>query len=124
MSHIHFVVIILELHLEGECIVKAPSFLLERILKVADVLPISVPPDTLAVITVGHLFRVDQRLHTLVVRTLRFHKIDKVEFVSCEFFGVFYPKIEPLGVSSCVMVILEYQIVFVLSYLDSTPQIA
>ena len=55
MRHVHLVVIVLELNLESQGVVEAASFFLQGVLEVADVLPISVPPDSLAIVTVRHL---------------------------------------------------------------------
>lgn len=55
MRHVHLVVIVLELNLESQGVVEAASFFLQGVLEVADVLPISVPPDSLPIVTVSHL---------------------------------------------------------------------
>lgn len=124
MSHVYLIIVILKLHLESKSVVEASSLFLERILEVANVLSISVPSDTLAIITLCHLLGVDQRFHALVVRTLRFHQIHKIELVSCEFLSVLDSEVEPLCVCSGVMIVLEDQVVFILPYLDSPPQVS
>jgi hypothetical protein len=71
MRHVYLVVIVLELNLEGESIIKASTFFLEGVLKVTNILPIAVPADALAIVAIRHFLGVKQRLHALVVATLR-----------------------------------------------------
>jgi hypothetical protein len=82
MSHVDFIIIVQKLHLEGQSVVKATAFFLQRILKITNVSSISVPSDALAILLVSRLFRVQQRFHTLVVRTFWLNQINKIEFVS------------------------------------------
>ena len=107
MSHIHLIVVILKLHLESKGIVETSAFLLKRVLEVTDVLSISVPSNALAIVTLCHLLRIDQRFHSLVVRTFRFHQVHKIELVSCELFRVLNSKVVPLGIRSRVVVVLK-----------------
>jgi hypothetical protein len=118
MSHIDFVLVILKLHLESQCIVESTSLLLEGILEVADVLPISVPSDALAVVTIRHLFRVEKWLHALIIGTLWLHKIHKIKLICSELLCIRNFKVEPLGISSGVMIVLEYKIILVFAYFD------
>ena len=71
MRHVYLVVIVLELNLEGESIIKASTFFLEGVLKVTNILPIAVPADALAIVAIRNFLGVKQRLHALVVATLR-----------------------------------------------------
>ena len=73
MSHVYLIVVIQKLNLESQGVVKASSFLLERVLKVADILSISIPTYTLSISLLSSLLRVKQRFHTLIVRTLWFN---------------------------------------------------
>lgn len=82
MSHVDFIIIVQKLHLEGQSVVKATAFFLQRILKITNVSSISVPSDALAILLVSRLFRVQQRFHTLVVRAFWLNQINKIEFVS------------------------------------------
>ena len=124
MRHINFIIVVLKLHLESKCVIETSSFLLQRILEITNVLSISIPSDALSIIAVRHLFRVNKRLHTLVVRTLRFYQIHKIELVSCEFLCVLNSKIKPLSISSCVMVILKNEIILIFTNLDSSSKVS
>ena len=68
MSNIHFIVIMQELDCESESIIKSASLLLQRVLKVTDIVTVPVPSYTIILICL--LFRIDQWLHALVIRTL------------------------------------------------------
>lgn len=52
MRHINLIIVVLKLNLESKCVIETSSFLLERILEITDILPISVPADALSIITV------------------------------------------------------------------------
>ena len=68
MSQKDFVVIVFELDLECQGVVEATSFLLKLILKVANILPISVPTIAGAtVLTVLLFLRIEKWFHALVV---------------------------------------------------------
>jgi len=67
VRHKHLIIVVLELHLESEGVVKASSFFLERILEVTNILAVSIPTNTLAIVALCHLLRVEERLHTLVI---------------------------------------------------------
>jgi hypothetical protein len=55
MCHINLIIVVLKLNLESKCVIETSSFLLERILEITDILPISVPSDALSIITVRTL---------------------------------------------------------------------
>ena len=60
----------------------------------------------------------------MVIRTFRFNQINKIKFVSLSSSGISYSKVEPLGVGSCVMVVFQNQIVFIITYFNSSSQIS
>lgn len=123
MRHVHLIVIVLELHLESESIVKTTSFLLKRILEVANILTIPVPANALSIVAVRHFLGVEERFHALVVGALRLDQIHKVELISCEFASVIHLKVKPLCVSRCVVIILQNEIVFVLPDFDRSAKV-
>ena len=102
MSHVDLVVIVKELHLEGEGVVEASALFLQRILEVTNISSVTVPSDALAVLLVRRFLGVKQGLHALVVRALRLNQIDKVEFVSDTSSCISNSEVVPLGVSFCV----------------------
>ena len=123
MRHVHLIVIVLELHLESESIVKTTSFLLKRILEVANILTIPVPANALSIVAVRHFLGVEERFHALVVGALRLDQIHKVELISCEFLDILHSEIEPLSVCCGIMIILQDQVIFILSNFNSSSQI-
>ena len=67
---------------------------------------------------------VEQRLHALVVGALGLDQIYNIEFVGGELLDVLDSEVEPLSVGRCHMIVFEYQVVFVLSDLDRSSQVA
>lgn len=124
MSHIYFVIVMHELHCKSQRVIKTTSFLLQCVLEVDDVWAVAIPTNSVAIMRLSFFGWIEQRLHSLVVRTLRFHQIDNVELVSREFPDIWNFEVEPLSVSSCIMIILQNQIVLVVSYFDRTSQVA
>jgi hypothetical protein len=55
MSHVYLVIIVLKLDLESQGVVETSSLLLEGVLEVANVLPVSVPANSLSIVAVSHL---------------------------------------------------------------------
>jgi hypothetical protein len=123
MSHINFIIVIKKLNLKRQSVVEASTFFLQGILEIANVGPISVPANTLTILLISCLFRVKQWFHTLVIRTFRLNQIYKVEFVSLSSSGISYSKVVPLCVSSCIMIVLQNQIVFIITNFNSSSQI-
>ena len=105
MCHIYFIVVMHELSLEGKCIVETTTFLFEWILEVTYTLSISIPSNSLTFTTFCFFFRIKQWLHTLVIRTLRFHEINYVELVCLEFLNILNPEVKPLSIVCSVMVV-------------------
>jgi hypothetical protein len=123
MRHINLIIIILKLHLESKRVVESTSLLLERVLEVADILSVSVPSDALAIVAIRHFFRIEKRLHALIIRTLRLDKIYKIKLIGGELLCIRNFKVEPLGISCGVMIVLENKVVLILSNLDCSAQI-
>lgn len=71
----------------------------------------------------GLLDAVDERLHTLVVVRVRFHKIHYVEPISSVFPCVLYSEEVPLREAISAIVILQVQVVLSIRYLDGFSQI-
>jgi hypothetical protein len=88
---------------------------------VSDIFPYPVPSNLVCFCL---LLRVDQGLHPCVIRAVRLHKVQKVELVLPELFGVFDLKIEPLGVVVGPVVGLHDQIVLETVSLDGSPQVS
>jgi hypothetical protein len=124
MSNVTLIIVMHELDLPGEGVVESTSLLLQRVLEVTDVLTVTVPADSLALTSICLLLGVEQRLHSLIVRTLRFHQVDDVELVSNVFLDILYPEVEPLRVVSGIVVVFQYQVIFVLSDFDSSTEVA
>jgi hypothetical protein len=124
MRHINLVIIILKLHLESKCVVESTSLLLERILEVANILPVSVPSNALAIVTICHLFGIEKWLHALIIGTLGLDKIDKIKLVGGELLCIRNLEVEPLGIRCGVMIVLQNKVVLILGNLDCSSQIA
>ena len=70
------------------------------------------------------LLGVEQRLHALVVGALGFDQIYNIEFVGGELLHVLNSEIEPLSEGCGHVIVLEDQVVFVVSDLDGSAQVA
>lgn len=114
-----------ELDLESQRVVEATALLLKLVLEIANIRTVSVPSVTgAAVLRVLFFLRVEKWFHTLVIRALGFNQVDNIKFVVCELLYVLDSEVEPLGKSSCHMIVLKYQIVFVVSDLDGSSQVS
>jgi len=120
MSHINFTVVMFELNSECQGIIKTATFLLQRILEIADILSISVPSIARSIIGFGLFLWIEQRFHSLIVWTLWFDQVHNVEFVSSKLFDVLNLEIKPLGEGSRVMIIFKDQVVFVVTNFNSS----
>lgn len=124
MSHINFIVIIQELNLECQSVIEATALLLQGVLEIAYVLSITIPTNPLAITLLCSFLRVEQWLHALVVGTLWFNQIDEIELVSCSSAGISDSEIIPLSISSSVVIILQDQIILIVSNFNSSSQVA
>lgn len=70
------------------------------------------------------LLGVEQGLHALVVGALRFDQIYNIEFVGRELLHVLDSEIEPLSEGCGHVIVFEDQVVFVVSDLDGSAQVA
>lgn len=93
-------------------------------MEVEDVPAVSVPANTLPIVRLSFLLRVDERLKALVEGAVRLEHVDDVEFVVEALFDVRDSEVEPLGVRSSVVVVQQPQVVFVLSDLLGSSQVA
>lgn len=66
MSHVDFIIVVLEGASEGQTVVISTALFLDVVLVVVNIFAITVPPDARAAGRVGLLFRVDQGLLTLI----------------------------------------------------------
>lgn len=57
------------------------------------------------------------RLHPIVEERIRLLHVDDIQFDAFIFGGILDVKVEPLGVSFCIEIILQNQIILALSYL-------
>ena len=106
MRHVNLIVIVLKLHLKSKRVIEASTLFLQRVLEVANILTITVPPNALAIVALRHLLGVEQGFHALVVGALRFNQVYEVEFVGGEFTGVLNFEVEPLGIRCGIVVVL------------------
>lgn len=116
------VIVIPESSLESHGVVKAAALLLHAVLVVAYVL--AVPHPAHASVHGRSFARIYQRLHALIVGTLRLNQVYDVKLVRSVLLSVAYFKVKPLCICTCTMIILQYQIVFIIAYLNSSPQIS
>ena len=93
-------------------------------MEVANVLTISVPSDSLAVVAISFFLGVEQRLHSLVVGAFVLHEVYDVELVRREFLDVGYSEVKPLGVDCSVMVIFQNQVVVRISNFNGSPEVS
>ncbi len=120
MRQVDSVIIIFEICLECQSVVEPATFPLHGVLVVADVWGLPIPTNAFAFCLFD---RVDQRFHSLVVGAFGFDQVNYVEFVSLAFLGIFDWVVEPLGVIAGAIVILQNQIILVVSYFDSSSEI-
>ena len=120
MCKVNYVLLVLKSVRPRQSIIIACVLPLHGVLIVANVSASSLPAFSLLCCSL----RVDKWTHSMVVQTVRFHQVDDVETIGFACFCVADPEIEPLGVSTCVVVWLKDQIVFILIDLDRSSKIA
>ena len=98
---------------------KVPSF--ARTLVIRDIEAISAPTHP---IFLGLLDGVDEWFHPLVVIRVGLHEIYDIEAVDLVFPRVLHPKEEPLGEAISAVVVLEVQVVFAVTDLDSLAKVS
>jgi len=123
MCGVDLVFIVHELDLEGKSVVEASTLLLECIWEVTNVGSVTIPTISSSIILLSFLFRVKEWFHTLVIRTFGLDQIDNIELVSSEFLDVLHSKVEPLGVCSSIVIVLQDQVIFILSNFNSSSQV-
>jgi len=124
MSHVDITIIMFELNGECQGVIKTATFLFQRILEVTDILAISIPSIALSIVAIGFFFWIKQRFHSLVVRALWFDQINDVEFISRKFFDILNLEIKPLSKGRCIVIVFEYQIVFIITNFNSSTQVS
>lgn len=104
MRYVDLIVIILEAYFKLEGVIVTASLLLHRILVVGYIVAVAVPTDTVgsACFSLG----IEKRFLALVIARVRFYKVNNSEFVLDVPFDIRDSEVEPLGVSSRVMVVL------------------
>ena len=122
MSHKYLIIVILEGALKGESVVGASTFSLHCVLVVADILAVAIP----AYSTWFCCFfdRIDERLLPLVIRAIGFYQIYYVEFVSNVLAYVVHFEVVPLRVACRAIIVLQYQIVGVITTAQCSPKIS
>ena len=106
MRSIDLVFVMHELYLEGKSVVESSTLLLESVWEVTNVGSITIPSISLSVIRLCFFFGVKQWFHSLVIRTFWLDKIDNIELVSGEFLNILHSEVEPLGICSCIVIVL------------------
>ena len=117
MCKIDCIILVLELHTESQRVIIALGLPLHGILVVAHILPVAVPPLTELF---GFNLRIHQRLHAMIVETIRFQQIYDVEAVELVGSRVLHTEIVPLGVASRAIIWLEDKIVLEFVHLNSS----
>ena len=122
MSKVNGVAIVFELHGPGESVVM-PRRPLPRnlVLVVANVFARSLP--SFACLLRGNL-RVHQRLHAVIVQTVRLQEIDDVESVRPACLRVLQTEVEPLIVCLRIVIWLQDEIILEFIDLDGPPQVS
>lgn len=116
MSDVNFVVVMLHTSFKCKSVIKATSLSFHCVLIVANIFTVSVPADTS---TLSRLFvRVEQWFLSLIIRTVGFYQINDIEFVFDSFARVCYSEVKPLGIVCCLVVVLQYKIVSVVSHVN------
>lgn len=59
----------------------------------------------------------------MVIERIWLHEVDDVEAIGLARFGVAYAEVVPLSVTTCVIIRLEYQIIFELIHLNSPSEV-
>lgn len=121
VSQVDGVVIVIELHTEGQSVIVPRILPFHRILIVTDVTPTAEPtlPTSFCL-----LLGIDDRTHTMIIEGIWFHHVDDVESVGLASTCVTNPKIVPLSVTSSVIIRLQDQIVFEFINLDCTSEVS
>jgi len=119
MSQVDFIIVMQELDLKSKCIIETPTFLLERVLVVADIFTVPVPANAASLLS--FLLGVDERLHSLVVRTLRLDEVDEVELVGDILPHIGDSKVVPLGILRGVMIVLKDHVILILPDFNGSP---
>lgn len=104
VCNVHFIIVVFHSQLERQRVVRASSFFLHCILKVSDIVSFSVP--TQSSWFACFFIWVHEWFLPLVIRAVRLDQVDYVEFVTLVFLGVGDFEIEPLGVSSSLVIVL------------------
>ncbi len=101
--------------------VEAASLPFHRILVIADIRTLAAPARAVEL----RCFRaVHEGLHACVVGAVGLDEVDEVELVRFAAYRVLHPKVVPLGAIARVVVVLQDQIVLVLSNFHSPSKIA
>ena len=113
--------IIRKLNAECQSKVICRSFPFYRILIVTHILSSSMPSFTKLLC---FDFRIHKRSHSMIIKTVRFQQVYYIKSVSPIRSCILNPEVIPLSVTSCVIVWLQYQIIFKLIHLNSSSQIS
>lgn len=108
MSHVNFVLVVSESHFELQGVVISACFLFHLVFEVGNILSVAVPAN---VSLSSFIHWVKKRFLTLVVGTIRLHKVYYLKFVSNVFTHVWYLEVEPLRIRCCLVVVLQNQVV-------------
>jgi hypothetical protein len=112
-----------ELNLEGKSVVETSTLLFKSIWEVANVCSVTVPTISSSFVLLSFFLGVKQWFHSLVIRTFWLDKIDNIELISCEFLDILHSEVEPLSVCGGIVIILQDQVIFILSNFNSSSQI-
>jgi hypothetical protein len=120
MCEVDLVIFIFKCALECEGVIESTSLLLHAALVVTNTHAVTGPTYLLLLRTLHWIY---QRLHTLIVGTLRFDQINDIELVDSIFPGIAHFEEEPLGVIARRIVVLQDQVILKLAHLHCSPQI-
>ena len=125
MSEVDLITVLGKSMREGQSIIASAesiTFSFKSILIITDVFADSMPAELLGSIS-WHLGET-QHAHTFVIEWVRLGEIEDVELDSKILLRITNSEEEPLSVPICVNIILENQVVFVITHFHSSKQIA
>lgn len=122
MGNVHFIVVVLEPHVEAQKeVVRVSTLFLLSVGVVTDVLSVSMPP---IVHPFSFLSRVNDWKHSEVVERVVFLKVFNVESVNSIFSSVRYSKVVPLSVRICAVVWFQIEVVFIFRSLNCSTKVS
>ena len=121
MCKINRILIVFELYAPCKCVVMKCALTLDGILIITHIFSVSLPPSA---IHFGVNFRVKQRFHAVVIKTVGLEQIYDIKPVGFAGTGVLCSEVKPLSLPFCKVIRPQNEIIFVLKNLNGLPQVS